>query len=145
MEVPVSVPEISPQVADFLRGRLIGRLATASPEGQPHIVPVWFLWEDGVVWISSYRSTRKVIDIERNHKCALVVDIENGSDGLTAVVLEGQAELVSVPADSVKKRIERIYTKYLGSDGVFEADPQSWLNSPENVLIKFTPTRVKSW
>ena len=145
MEVPVSVPEISPQVADFLRGRLLGRLATASPDGQPHIVPVWFLWEDGAVWISSYRSTRKVIDIERNHKCALVVDIENNNDGLTAVVLEGQAELVSVPVDTVKQRIERIYIKYLGPDGVLEKDPQSWLNSPENVLIKFTPTRVKSW
>jgi PPOX class probable F420-dependent enzyme len=145
MEVPVSVPEISPQVADFLRGRLIGRLATASLDGQPHIVPVWFLWEDGAIWISSYRSTRKVIDIERNHKCALVVDIENSDEGLTAVVLEGQAELVSVPADSVKRRIERIYAKYLGPDGVLEKDPQSWLNSPENVLLKFTPTRVKSW
>ena len=145
MEVPVSVPEISPQVADFLRARLLGRLATASLDGQPHIVPVWFLWEDGAVWISSYRSTRKVIDIERNHKCALVVDIENAEDGLTAVVLEGQAELVSVPVDTVKQRIERIYIKYLGPDGVLEKDPQSWLNSPENVLIKFMPTRVKSW
>ena len=145
MEVCVSVPEISPQVAEFLRQRLIGRLATASPDGQPHIVPVWFLWEDGAVWISSYRSTRKVIDIERNRKCALVVDIENAEDGLTAVVLEGQAELVSVPAETVKQRIERIYTKYLGPEGVLEKDPQTWLNSPENVLIRFTPTRVKSW
>jgi PPOX class probable F420-dependent enzyme len=141
----MSVPEISPQVTEFLRQRLLGRLATASPDGQPHIVPVWFLWEDGAVWISSYRSTRKVIDIEHNRKCALVVDIENADDGLTAVVLEGQAELVSVPADTVKQRIERIYTKYLGPDGVLEQDPQNWLNSPENVLIKFTPTRVKSW
>jgi PPOX class probable F420-dependent enzyme len=141
----MSVPEISSQVSEFLTRRLLGRLATASSEGQPHVVPVWFLWEDGAVWISSYRSTRKVIDIERNDKCALVVDIENAVDGLTAVALEGRAEVISAPTDDAKQRIERVYIKYLGPEGVFEMDPQTWLNSPENILIKLTPTRVKAW
>lgn len=115
------------------------------PTANPHVVPVWFLWEDGAAWISSYRSTRKVIDIERNHKCALVVDIENAIEGLTTVALEGRAELVNIPADIVKQSIERVYTKYLGAEGMIEKDPQTWLNSPENVLIKLIPTRVKAW
>ena len=138
-------PEITPSVAEFLTRKLIGRLATALPDGQPHVVPVWFLWEDDAIWISSYRSTRKVIDIERNHKCAIVIDIENANGGLAAVMLEGTSELVSMPPAEVRQRIERIYTKYLGSEGVLEADPQTWLNSPENVLIKLTPTRIKAW
>ena len=138
-------PEITPSVAEFLTRKLIGRLATALPDGQPHVVPVWFLWEDDAIWISSYRSTRKVIDIERNHKCAIVIDIENANGGLAAVMLEGNCELVSTPLDEVRQRIERIYTKYLGSEGVLEPDPQTWLNSPENVLIKLTPTRIKAW
>jgi PPOX class probable F420-dependent enzyme len=138
-------PEITPVVKEFLTRRLLGRLATASPEGQPHVVPVWFLWEDGAAWISSYRSTRKVIDLERNPKCALVVDVEHTEGGLTAVMLEGRAELVSTPPETVKQRIERVYTKYLGAEGVLEKDPQEWLNSTENVLIKLTPTRVKAW
>jgi PPOX class probable F420-dependent enzyme len=139
------IPEITPQVEEFLTRRLLGRLATASSDGQPHVVPVWFLWEDGAAWISSYRSTRKVIDLERNHKCALVVDVEDSEGGLTAVMLEGRAELVSTPPNVVKQRIERIYTKYLGTEGVLEKDPQEWLNSAENVLIKLAPTRIKAW
>lgn len=141
----MSIFEITPQAEDFLAQRLLGRLATVSKDGQPHVVPVWFLWEGGAAWISSYRSTRKVIDLELNPKCALVVDVEDAAGGLTAVTLEGRAELVSAPADAVKQRIGRIYTKYLGADGVLEKDPQEWLNSPENVLIKLTPTRVKTW
>jgi PPOX class probable F420-dependent enzyme len=141
----MSIPEITPQAEEFLARRLLGRLATASTDGQPHVVPVWFLWEDGVIWISSYRSTRKVIDLERNPKCALVVDVEEAEGGLTAVMLEGRAELVSSPPNAVKQRIERIYTKYLGVEGVLENDPQEWLNSPENVLVKLMPTRVKAW
>jgi PPOX class probable F420-dependent enzyme len=139
------IPIITPQTEKFLARNLLGRLATASPDGQPHVVPVWFLWEDGLIWISSYRSTRKVLDLERNPKCALVVDLEQAEGGLTAVMLEGRAELVSAPLDSVKNRIERIYTKYLGTEGVLEKDPQEWLNSPENVLVKLTPMRVKAW
>ena len=138
-------PEITPQAEEFLTRRLLGRLATASPDGQPHVVPVWFLWEDGAAWISSYRSTRKVIDLERNPKCALVVDVEQADGGLTAVMLEGRAELVNTPHEAVKQRIERVYTKYLGAEGILEKDPQEWLNSPENVLVKLTPARVKAW
>jgi len=139
------IPEITHQAEEFLTRKLLGRLATACPDGQPHVVPVWFLWDDGAAWISSYRSTRKVIDLERNPKCALVVDVEDAEGGLTAVMLEGRAELVSAPPNAVKQRIERIYTKYLGAEGVLEKDPQEWLNSAENVLIKLTPTRVKAW
>lgn len=141
----MTFPEITPQAEEFLARPILGRLATASPDGQPHVVPVWFLWEEDTVWISSYRSTRKVIDLERNPKCALVVDVEEAMGGLTAVTLEGHAELVSTAVDEVKKRIERIYVKYLGEDGVLENDPQAWLNSPENVLIKLTPARIKTW
>lgn len=138
-------PEISSQAAEFLTKKLIGRLATASPSGQPHVVPVWFLWDENAIWISSYRSTRKVIDLERNHKCALVVDIEFAIDGLTAVMIEGLSEVVTQSPTETKKIIERIYLKYLGPEGILDKDPQTWLNSPENVLIKVIPTRIKTW
>lgn len=141
----MSLPIIPSQAEEFLLRRLLGRLATASTDGQPHVVPVWFLWDDNAVWISSYRSTRKVIDLERNQKCALVVDVENNDGGLTAVLLEGCAELVNQPVEEVKDRIERVYEKYLGPDGLLEKDPQAWLNSPENLLIKITPSRIKTW
>ena len=60
-------------------------------------------------------------------------------------MLEGRAELVNTPQEAVKQRIERVYTKYLGAEGILEKDPQEWLNSPENVLVKLTPARVKAW
>lgn len=137
--------EISPEAQAFLTRPLLGRLATASPDGQPHVVPVWFLFEDGFVWVSAFQTTRKVIDLERNPKCAIVVDIEQGQESLSAVALEGRAELARAPFLEVRQRAQRIYAKYLGPEGVLAPDPQSWLDSPENLLIKITPTRVKTW
>lgn len=136
---------LSPEVQAFLARPLLGRLATASPDGQPHVVPVWFLLEDGFVWVSSFQSTRKVIDLERNPKCAIVVDIEQGREALTAVVIEGRAELIRAPFAEVRQRAQRIYAKYLGAEGALAPEPQGWLDSPENLLIKITPTRVKTW
>ncbi|MCX7756461.1 MAG: PPOX class F420-dependent oxidoreductase [Anaerolineales bacterium] len=136
---------ISPEAQAFLARPLLGRLATASPDGQPHVVPVWFLWEDGCVWVSSFQSTRKVIDLQNNPQCAIVVDIEQGQEPLSAVVIEGHAELIRAPFSEVRQRAQRIYAKYLGAEGVLAAEPQSWLDSPENLLIKITPKRVKTW
>lgn len=137
--------ELSPEAQAFLARPLLGRLATASPDGQPHVVPVWFLYADDAIWISSFQSTRKIVDLERNPKCALVVDIEQGKESFSAVAIEARAELLREPFETVKVRTMRIYAKYLGPDGILAPDPQSWMNSPENLLIKLTPTRVKTW
>ncbi len=138
-------PEISPEAQAFLSRPLLGRLATASPNGQPHVVPVWFLYADDAIWISAFKSTRKVVDLERNPKCALVVDIEQGQEAISAVAIEARAELLREPFETVKARAMRIYAKYLGPEGILSPEPQSWLNSPENLLIKLIPTRVKIW
>ena len=49
------------------------------------------------------------------------------------------------PREQVKEIASRIYIRYLGPNGIKEAEPQSWLNDPENLLIKLTPERVMSW
>jgi PPOX class probable F420-dependent enzyme len=137
--------EVTPAIQEFLSRPILARLATASPAAQPHVVPVWFLWEDGFIWVSSYRSTRKITDLKRNPKCAIVIDIEQAEGQMAAVTIEGYAELVNTPKSETRARIERVYAKYLGPEGVLAPDPQSWLDSEENLLIKITPKRVKAW
>jgi PPOX class probable F420-dependent enzyme len=133
------------QIEAFLAEPNLARLATVSAKGQPHVVPVWYLWEDGAAWISSYRSTRKVRQLLSDPKCALVVDVKKPEHGVTGVLFEGEAELFAANKPQVRKRIERIYLKYLGPEGIQDKDPQDWLASPENMLIKLTPKHTASW
>jgi PPOX class probable F420-dependent enzyme len=130
---------------EFLAGAHLARLATASLKGQPHVVPVWFLWEEGTAWISAYASTRKVKELIQNPKCALVVDLVKSEHGITGVLLEGRAELLTGFDDAVRKRIERIYVKYLGPEGVMGKDPQEWLKSAENTLIRLKADKIRVW
>ena len=133
------------KIEALLARPILARLATASPSGQPHVVPVWFLWEEGAAWVSSYQSTRKVKDLELNPRCALVVDLPKAKDGISAVLLEGDTQLLAGSKPEVRLRIERLYLKYLGAKGILKKEPQEWLNSPENLLIKLSPKKIASW
>lgn len=134
------------EINSFLSRAIIARIATSSPDtNRPHVVPVWFSWDGKSIWISSYRSTKKVEDLINNPFCSIVIDEAESGVDYQAVVLEGKAELVEQPADQVKEKITQIYTHYLGTTGVLASDPQEWINDPENLLIKLTPEKIISW
>lgn len=130
----------------FLDRPLLARLATANPETlQPHVVPVWYGWDGQSLWISAFRSTRKIRELLANPRCSIVVDVDGSESGLRAVLMEGKAELVTAPQEVLVEKTTWVYTRYLGPEGVLAPDPQSWIIDPENLLIKLTPETVKTW
>ncbi len=125
---------------------VLARLATTNPKTlQPHVVPVWFDWDGECVWISSFSSTRKIRELKINPRGAVLIESKQEGNMLQAVLLEGAVELVTEPRQMVREIANRIYTRYLGVEGVKEAEPQSWLKDPENLLVKLTPERIMSW
>ena len=134
------------EIDEFLNRPLLARLATADPEKmQPHVVPVWYGWDSQSLWISAFRSTRKVKELRKNPNCSIVIDLDDAAGGIRAVLMEGAAELVTSPQELLEENTTWIYTRYLGSQGVLDAEPQSWINDPENLLIKLTPAFLKTW
>ncbi len=134
------------QIDAFLAQPLLARLGTCNPATQqPHVTPVWFAWDGEVLTISGFSSTRKMKDVRRNPRISVLVDLREAVDGLTAVLMEGPAELLVEPADYVKDMTRRIYTRYLGEEGVLAAEPQSWMNDPENRLIRLIPEKIYTW
>jgi PPOX class probable F420-dependent enzyme len=135
----------STSVNEFLEEAHLARLATCNPNTlQPHVVPVWYEWDGESIWISSFRSTRKVHEIEQNPRISLVIDTPSEDNQAPGVVFEGTAELITDPALGVE-RGTRIYKRYLGPQGVLEPEPQSWLHDPEHLLIRLNPQRVYVW
>lgn len=126
---------------------VLARLATANPKTlQPHVVPVWFLWDGDSLWISAFVSTRKVKDLLKNPRCAVLIEpAQPQGSPLQAVLLEGAVELIAEPASLIAEMSERIYTRYMGPEGVLAPEPQSWKQDPENRLIKLTPERRMVW
>ncbi len=134
------------EIDEFLNQPLLARMATASPKTlQPHVVPVWFGWDGTSLWINTFCSTRKVQDLLKNPLISVVVDTTGQASGLTAVILEGKAEIIREPRDLLEAKTIWIYTRYLGPEGVLAPEPPSWIKDPEATLIKLTPTWTKSW
>ena len=134
------------QIDSFLATpRLLGRLATVSARGMPHVVPVWYLWADGCIWVHSFESTRKVRQLRKHAECAIVIDVIEKVEGLTAVLVEGEAELVTEPRPEVRRRAERVYRRYLSPEELAGKDPQSWLDSAEGLILKITPRKITAW
>jgi nitroimidazol reductase NimA-like FMN-containing flavoprotein (pyridoxamine 5'-phosphate oxidase superfamily) len=51
---------------------VLARLATSNPKTmQPHVVPVWFLWDGEFIWVSSFVNTRKISELKNNPRGAI--------------------------------------------------------------------------
>lgn len=135
-----------PLIESVLAEPVLARLATTNPKTmQPHVVPVWFMWDGECIWISSFVSTRKIKELRHNPRGAVLVESKQEGGKLTAVLLEGAVELVTEPRQLVSELASRIYERYLGPEGLKDPEPQSWLKDPENLLVKLAPDRIISW
>lgn len=134
------------RVSFFLTRPLLARIATVDPQTmQPHVVPVWYLWDGKEIWVSGYRSSRKFRELELNKKCAIVIDDGDENHEFSGVLLEGEAVLVTEPRSLVEDMSTKIYIRYLGEQGVLEPEPQSWIHDAENVLFRMLPTETYTW
>jgi PPOX class probable F420-dependent enzyme len=78
-----------------LRSDSIIWLTSTRPDGRPHIVPVWFLWDGSTILIFSLPATQKVRNLRRNPAVMLVLD--SARHGNEIIMLEGRATLLDDP------------------------------------------------
>lgn len=137
------------QLDAFLENAILARLSTAvrskedPAQFQPHVTPVWFYWDGESLYISAFTSTRKVKEVRRNPFIAVLIDLMEPIDGVTAVLMEGRCDWIT-GTELVQEMSRVIYTRYMG-EGVNAEAPQSWIVDPENSIIKLTPAKIYTW
>jgi hypothetical protein len=65
-------------------------VATARPDGRPHLMPVWAVWDGGALWWSSSLGSSKARNIAADPRCMIATD-----NPWEPVVLEDTAERVT--------------------------------------------------
>ncbi len=81
-------------------------LATVWPDGRPHVMPVWGVWDGAALWVSSGGRSRKARNLTADPRCTVTTD-----NALEPVVLEGLAELVT-DLDKVRTFLDGMNAKY---------------------------------
>jgi PPOX class probable F420-dependent enzyme len=105
-------------------------VATSWPDGRPHAMPVWGVWDDDAVWFSSSARSRKVRNIAGDPRCVVTTE-----DAWEPVVVEGQAEIVREPG-ALERFIGLVNEKYDTEYGTDFLDPEV------NATIQVTPSWV---
>src|SRR5579875_3443496 len=105
-------------------------VASAWPDGRPHVMPVWGMWDDAVLWFSSAVESRKAKNLIADPRC--VVTTEDASD---PVIIEGTAHIVTGHA-VLQRVIDLMNEKYATQIDV------SFLDPAVNTTFGVRPCRV---
>jgi PPOX class probable F420-dependent enzyme len=75
-----------------LRREPIIWLSSVRPDGRPHLVPIWFLWDGAAILFFSQPAAQKVRNLRHNPQVMLALDSADAGEDI--VLLEGRAELL---------------------------------------------------
>src|SRR3954449_10715716 len=65
--------------------------ATNGRDGFPHLMPLWFVVRDGVIWAWTYAKSQKVRNLERDPRCTLQVEAGESYEQLRGLMLRCEA------------------------------------------------------
>jgi Pyridoxamine 5'-phosphate oxidase len=96
----------------LLERPLMAILSTTSPEG-PRNAPVWYLWEEGALWMLGRADGSSVRRLATDPRCAVeIVQFDLAGGILLHLGFRGRASVEPNCPD----RFRRLLTRYLGPD-----------------------------
>ncbi len=106
----MSVPA---EVEDLISGARLSAHVATSVDDRPHVAPVWYRYEDGV--LSFVTSGRKLENVRRNPRVAVSIERSDEEAVDWSVTLLGTATVVEEEA-RVAPVAERLFEKYDSDD-----------------------------
>jgi PPOX class probable F420-dependent enzyme len=119
-------------------------LGTVGRDGYPHAIPMWFVVDDqGIVWMTTYGRSQKILNIRRNPRVALLVESGIRYEELKGVLVRGSAEIVDDEVACLRV-LSQIHAKHSGglADGIEDV---MRAQARKRVVVRVQPERVVSW
>ena len=126
--------------AEFLSSQKVLRLATVDDRGVPHVVPVWYLYRDSMVYIGTNTRTAKAKNVRSTGWAAFCVD-EGVRAPIRGVMGRGRATLIT-ETGFVDKIARAILLRYF--DSMEEPSAQELLEETD-CIIQVGPMTLTRW
>jgi nitroimidazol reductase NimA-like FMN-containing flavoprotein (pyridoxamine 5'-phosphate oxidase superfamily) len=129
------------ELDDFLGRERTCRVATSGPSG-PHVTPLWFIWHQRSIWMSSLTRSQRWTDLAADPRISLVVDAGETYADLRGVEITGRADVVGeVPRTGLAHAqldvVEGMFAeKYPGPSAAYD-NRHAWL--------RVVPDKIVSW
>ncbi len=133
----------------FLAEQKVVTVATAGPNGRPHLMPLWYVPQDGGELIGwTFAKSQKAKNLERDPRATLQIE-----DGVEYQDLRGVMFECDVEVESDTERVVdfgmAIFKRYAPGDGSGALPPEVRdmveKQAPKRVGLRFRPTRTVSW
>lgn len=125
---------LTPKELNFLKDHELCRLATASKDAKPHVVPVIYAIDGEDVIIVIDYGNKKLGNLRQNKKVALVVDEFRPNKG---VMVEGDCEILERGKEYL--RLQKILVDK------FEYYRKNPWGEGESPILKVKPTKAVMW
>ena len=135
------VPKSLREVQSFMDSERLAAFATISSNNEPHVVPVFFTYDDGKVYIQTDRNSVKVRNLTRNNSVAVAV-----YRGEEAVIVRGKALVVENNKEFFKRTQDHInkYQLKLDKNGR-DSLGLPLFNRKVRCVIEVTSKRILFW
>lgn len=126
------------EIRAFLtHGTRTGKLATVRANGRPHVAPIWFVLDGDDLLFTTWHSSVKGLNIQRDPYVTLCVDEE--APPFAFVIIEGSVTISADP-DQVLQWATRIGGRYMGQE---QAEAFGRRNGvPGELLVRLTPSKI---
>ena len=134
------------EVARFLmQGTFTGKLATVRNDGSPHVVPIWFVVENGKgggkagnIILTTGETSIKANNIQHDDRVSICIDDQKPP--FSFVTIHGTAKIYPYKQKEVLEWATKIAERYVGKKN---AKTYGEVNSGEGaVLVRIRPTKV---
>jgi len=123
---------------EFLAGPYVARVGTIGSEGEPHVTPMWFMWDGESIYVIGRKRSSWVEDMRRDPRVSVLIDDAGASE--FKISIEGTAQVMNTSWVETGKKMS---VKYFGNKtgmGYLEAT----LDQPR-FLVKIAPKKITTW
>ncbi len=136
------MPDTPEWIKTFLRGRRYAVLATHNEDGSIHLTPVWYLFEDGKLFVGTSSASRKARNLSARPNASLLVDVRKlGSERWVSA--SGRVEILR--GDASKSINSRIHLRYMTEEALNHPAIGPEMAASDDVTICLQPDRWRSW
>ncbi len=132
---------------EFLSGNLNCTLATIDANGFPHLTAMWYALIDGKFHFATYAKSQKVINLQQNPKCSVLVEDGDTYSTLRGYTVQGRADIVQdaeLAGDVLIETSKRYAGLDVGAAGESVEKVIRERGAKRSVII-VQPEKVMSW
>jgi enoyl-CoA hydratase/carnithine racemase len=131
-------------VAELLTGpRAV--LVSHLPHGRLHAVPVYFASRGDRLLVSAYRTSQKVVNVQRDPRASILLEAGSAYHDLRGALLHGRVRVLDLTSPEVAALSSEIFTRYAGGPAAPGDLARFERQAPKRVVLEFRWDGEATW